>query len=94
MITTIDPGRYFHVTGATSTAIEDGINGAVEIAREHSMREGWRGILVTRHDPGLYTVALSAHVPYGVIMERDTYARTMPIPPSIRGLNNDEDVNS
>lgn len=80
MITTIDPGRYFHVTGATSAAIEDSINAAVEIARDHSIVEGWQGILVTRHDPGLYTVALSADVPYGVIMERDVHGRTMPIP--------------
>lgn len=80
MITTIDPGRYFHVTGATSTAIEDSINGAVEMARDHSMGEGWQGILVTRHDPSLYTVALSADVPYGVIMERDVYGRSIPIP--------------
>lgn len=80
MITTIDPGRYFHITGATSTAIEDGINGAVDMARDHSMREGWQGILVTRHGPGLYTVALSADVPYGVIMERDAYSGSRPIP--------------
>ncbi len=64
MITTIDPGRCLHVTGATTAAIEDGINVAVEIARGRSMREGWQGMLVTRHDPSPYTVALSA----GVIM--------------------------
>lgn len=82
MITTIDPGRYFHVTGATSTAIEDSINGAGDLARDHSMREGWQGILVTRNDPGLYTVALSADVPYGVIMERDAYGGSMPMTPT------------
>lgn len=71
MITTIEPDRYFHVTGTTPTAIQDSITHAVQTAQEHSMREGWQGILVTRHNPGLYTVALSAEVPYGVIMERD-----------------------
>lgn len=80
MITTIDPGRYFHVTGATPTAIEDSINAAVDMARDHSMREGRQGILVTRHDPCLYTVALSTDVPYGLIIERDAHGGAVPVP--------------
>ncbi|MET3948356.1 hypothetical protein ABIB49_003077 [Arthrobacter sp. UYCu512] len=78
MITTIDPGRYFHVTGATAATVQDGITHAVQTAQEHSMREGWQGILVTRHHPGLYTVALSAEVPYGLIIERDGAAGSIP----------------
>lgn len=46
MIRTIDPGRYFHVTGPTSTAIDDSINAAVAISRDHWLREGWQGVLV------------------------------------------------
>ena len=71
MIITIEAGRYFHITGLSPAEIEDSINTAVEMAREHSMAEGWQGILVTRHGPDKYTVNLSADVPYGVTQERD-----------------------
>lgn len=71
MIITIETGRYFHITGLSPTEIADSINTAVEMARDHSMAEGWQGILVTRHGPDKYTVTLSADVPYGVTQERD-----------------------
>jgi hypothetical protein len=71
MIITIEAGRYFHITGLSPTEIEDSINTAVEMARDHSVSEGWQGILVTRHGPDRYTVNLSADVPYGVTVERD-----------------------
>ncbi|CAH0327904.1 hypothetical protein [Microbacterium sp. Bi128] len=71
MITTIEADRYFHITGLSPTEIADSINTAVEMARDHSMTEGWQGILVTRHGPDNYTVNLSADVPYGVTVERD-----------------------
>jgi len=76
MITTIELDRYFHITGRSRAEIEESINTAVETARVHSMREGWQGILVTRHEPGLYTVNLSVDVPYGVTMERDLCSST------------------
>lgn len=71
MITTIEADRYFQITGLSPTEIADSINTAVEMARDHSMTEGWQGILVTRHGPDNYTVNLSADVPYGVTVERD-----------------------
>lgn len=71
MITTIEAGRYFHITGLSPAEIADSITTAVEIARDHSVNEGWQGILVTRHGPDTYTVNLSADVPYGVTLERD-----------------------
>ncbi|CAH0279774.1 hypothetical protein SRABI26_03908 [Arthrobacter sp. Bi26] len=71
MIITIEADRYFHITGLSPTEIEDSINTAVEMARDHSVSEGWQGILVTRHGPDNYTVNLSADVPYGVTVERD-----------------------
>ena len=76
MITTIELDRYFHITGRSRAEIEESINTAVETARVHSTREGWQGILVTRHEPGLYTVNLSGDVPYGVTMERDLCSST------------------
>ncbi|GAA3315853.1 hypothetical protein [Arthrobacter ramosus] len=80
MITTIELDRYFHITGLSRAEIEDGINTAVETARVHSMREGWQGILVTRHERGLCTVNLSGDVPYGVTMERDLCSSTGTFP--------------
>jgi hypothetical protein len=71
MITTIEAGRYFHITGLSPMEIADSINTAVEMARDHSVTEGWQGILVTRHGHDMYTVNLSADVPYGVTLERD-----------------------
>lgn len=78
LITTIELDRYFHITGRSRAEIEESINTVVETARVHSMREGWQGILVTRHEPGLYTVNVSGDVPYGVTMERDAAAPELP----------------
>ncbi|MGO4248513.1 hypothetical protein AB4Y87_14975 [Paenarthrobacter sp. RAF54_2] len=71
MIITIETGRYFHITGQSTTEIADSIDTAVEMARDHSVAEGWQGIIVTRHEPDMYTVNLSSDVPYGVTVERD-----------------------
>ena len=38
MIITIEADRYFHITGLSPTEIEDSINTAVEMARDHSVR--------------------------------------------------------
>jgi hypothetical protein len=73
VITTIEPGRYFHVKGNTPGQINDDLNTAVEEARAHASKEAWLGILVTRHSPDLYTVALSSPVPYGQTLERDDW---------------------
>ena len=70
MIKTIDPGRNFHVTGDTKSQIEDDLSTAVVLARQQAP-EVRQGILVTRHAPGSYTVALTPTVPYGVTEERD-----------------------
>lgn len=78
MITTIEADRYFHITGLSTTEIEDSITSAVSLAHAHSERDGWEGVLVTRHEPGVYTVNLSSEIPYGVTMERDLESRTEP----------------
>ena len=80
MITTIEPGRYFHVTGHTQGQIDDDLLAAVEKARAHASQEPWLGILVTRHSPEVYTVALSLLVPYGQTFERDDGSLPMPQP--------------
>lgn len=76
MITTREADRYFHITGLTSTEIEDGISTAVSLAHAHSKRDAWEGVLVTRHEPGVYTVNLSSEIPYGITMERDLDGKT------------------
>ncbi|MFS2088980.1 hypothetical protein [Paenarthrobacter nicotinovorans] len=76
MITTVEADRYFHITGLTTTEIEDGISTAVSLAHAHSKRDGWEGVLVTRHEPGVYTVNLSSEIPYGITMERDLDSKT------------------
>ena len=76
MITTIEADRYFHITGVTTSEVEDDISSAVRLAHVHSKGEGWEGVLVTRHAPGVYTVNLSSEIPYGITMERDLDSRT------------------
>ncbi|NYD79661.1 hypothetical protein SAMN05216555_12424 [Arthrobacter cupressi] len=73
MITTIEPGRYFHVRGNTQGQINDDLNTAVGRAHAHALEEGWLGVLITRHGPDIYTVALSSMVPYGETFERDDW---------------------
>ncbi|QSZ55616.1 hypothetical protein AYX19_21225 (plasmid) [Paenarthrobacter ureafaciens] len=71
MITTLDSGRYFHVSGETSDEIQQDLDKAVQRAEGYAQREGWQGVLVSRHQPNLYTVAVSAEVPYGLTRERN-----------------------
>ena len=58
------------VTAHDADTIESDLNAAVEIAREHAMKECRHGILVTQHGYTSYTVAVSRDVPYGQTHER------------------------
>jgi len=71
MIKTIEQGRHFHVTGTTPNEIHTGLDAAVELARLRASDHGGQGILVTRHRPDLYSVALKARVPFGFIWEQE-----------------------
>jgi hypothetical protein len=71
LIATIEPGRYFHVSGETRGEIQKDLNKAVDRAEKHAKLEGWQGVLVSRHGPTLYTVAISDEVPHGITRERD-----------------------
>lgn len=72
MIKTIEEGRHFHVTGTTPNEIHSGLDAAVELARLRAADDGGQGILVTRHRPSFYSVALNASVPFGFIWEQET----------------------
>lgn len=44
---------------------------AVQRAEKYAQRGGRQGVLVSRHEPTLYTVLVSDNVPYGLTYERD-----------------------
>ena len=58
------------ITAHDPNTVENDLNAAVEIAREHAMKECRDGILVTQHGYTNYTVAVSREVPYGQTHKR------------------------
>ncbi|WP_427132004.1 hypothetical protein [Pseudarthrobacter sp. S9] len=50
--------------------LEEELDAAVRLARAKAMEERRHGILVTRLSPKLFTVAVSAEIPYGLTLER------------------------
>ncbi|MET3350852.1 UNVERIFIED_ORG: hypothetical protein ABID57_002551 [Arthrobacter sp. UYEF1] len=58
------------ITAHEPDTVENDLNTAVEMAREHAMTESRHGILVTQHSFTSYTVAVSRDVPYGQTHER------------------------
>jgi photosystem II stability/assembly factor-like uncharacterized protein len=73
VITTTETGRIYRVTGDMPRLVTGDLNAAVELAQQHAMREGKHGVLVTRHGPSSFTVAVSGDVPFGITQERDHY---------------------
>jgi hypothetical protein len=71
VITSTETGRIFRVTGDTPRLVSEDLNAAVDLAQEHAMGEGKHGVLVTRHGPSSFTVAVSGEVPYGITLERE-----------------------
>lgn len=72
MITTIEPGRIYHVTGGDPDGIQNDLTAAVNALIEQGIKDGRHGIQVTRHDSAFFVVALNADVPYGLIREHAT----------------------
>lgn len=67
-------GRFDQGIGVTAVDRESmdlKLDAAVAEVREHALRGGRKGILITRHAPGSFTVTLSEEVPYGLTQERD-----------------------
>lgn len=58
------------VTAHDTDTVENDLNAAVEIAREHAMKERLHCILLTQHGYTSYTVAVGRDVPYGQTHER------------------------
>jgi hypothetical protein len=58
-----------NVRAATRKDRDERLEAAVKKLQEAAMTHGKHGILVTRHEPGVYTVALSEDVPFGITRE-------------------------
>ncbi|WP_028266855.1 hypothetical protein [Arthrobacter sp. MA-N2] len=71
MITTTEAGRTYCVTGDKVPIVNADLNAAVDLAQQDAIGEGEHGVLVTRHGPACFTVAVSAEVPYGITQERE-----------------------
>lgn len=56
-----------HVT--SRSALEERLDEAVKKLQDAAALTQTHGILVTRHEPGRYTVSLTDEVPYGITRE-------------------------
>ncbi|MFI2565221.1 hypothetical protein ACIPY3_15825 [Paenarthrobacter sp. NPDC089714] len=57
--------REIRLSFSEAGEIHDGLDRAVDTLIESAAAEANCGILVTRHEPGTYTVALDESVPFG-----------------------------
>ena len=71
MITIIEPGCHFNVTGYCRNEVSSDTKLAVQLAEANADIDGGLGVLITRHDPLMCTVRLSPEVPYGRIYEQE-----------------------
>lgn len=68
------PG-VLHVVAANPEALQKGLDAAVLQLRETAVDGDRCGILVTRRSRSLFSVEVSADVPYGTTMEKDRWQR-------------------
>ncbi|WP_426997898.1 hypothetical protein [Pseudarthrobacter sp. N5] len=61
--------RVIKLQFSSADEIHDGLDSAVESLITTAVQDGNCGILVTRHEPGQYSVALDESVPFGKIYE-------------------------
>lgn len=54
------------------------LDAAVAVAQTNALADGRLGVLVTRHDFGHFSVALSSNVPFGLVHEDDQVCRARP----------------
>lgn len=69
MITIIQAGCVYHVTGDKPASIQEDLDSAVELAFDEALNDGRHGILVTRLGPASFTGTSSTDVPYGTTQE-------------------------
>ena len=63
-------GLVLEIEAENAALLADELEAAVGVARSRAMQERRHGVLVTRHSHTLFTVAVSAEVPYGLTVER------------------------
>lgn len=68
------PG-VLHVIAENAEALQSQLNAAVLQLRETAADNDRRGILITRRSRSLFTVEVSADVPYGTTLEEDRWQR-------------------
>ncbi|MBM7791794.1 hypothetical protein JOE60_000385 [Paenarthrobacter ilicis] len=61
--------REIHLSFSKADEIHDGLERAVESLIANAAADAACGIVVTRHQPGTFTVALDESVPFGQIHE-------------------------
>lgn len=62
---------FLTVTATDPDSRDLELDAAVAAMSEQAILDGRRGILVTRHAPGTFTIELSDEVPFGLTHERD-----------------------
>lgn len=70
MIRAVEDGLSYLVKVRDASLLDDYLNSAVDLARQHAATKARCGILVTRHAYDTYTVAVSESVPFGETHER------------------------
>lgn len=71
MIISTEFGRSYRVTGDSRQVIDADLARAVELVQRTAIKEAQGGVLLTRHGPACFTVAVSDEVPYGTTQERE-----------------------
>lgn len=64
-----------HVIADNPGSLQDGLDQAVLQLREAAQVDDRCGILITRRSMSLFTVEVSAEVPYGTTLEKDRWQR-------------------
>ncbi|MGP0222297.1 hypothetical protein [Paenarthrobacter sp. NCHU4564] len=65
MTPAITAEREIRLSFSNASEVHDGLDRAVDALIESAGADANCGILVTRHEPGTYTVALDESVPFG-----------------------------
>jgi hypothetical protein len=70
MISAEADGLSYVVKVTDASVLDDYLNSAVDLARQHAAKSGICGILVTRHAPDTFTLAVSEAETFGETRER------------------------
>lgn len=67
------------ITATSRPELEQSLEDAVSAAKKRALASGRReGIVITRHDYNVFTVALDSAVPFGLTVERELWRNGPP----------------